>query len=44
MTSEVTSFVFGSGLGLGKRYLSKVRVGVWLGKKSGFLTIPDFGL
>ena len=24
--------------------LSKVRLGVWLGKKSEYLTIPDFGL
>ena len=47
VTSEVTfgtSFLFGSGSGLGLRYLSKVRLGVWLGKKSAFLTIPDFGL
>ena len=34
-----TSFVFSSGSGLvGKRYFSevRVRVGIWLGKKSGF--------
>ena len=33
-----TFFVFSSGSGLGKRYFSevRVRVGIWLGKKSGF--------
>ena len=39
-----TSFVFSSGSGLGKRYISEVRVRVriWLGKKSGF-NDPRFG-
>ena len=39
-----TSFVFSSGSGLGKRYFSevRVRVGIWLGKKSG-LNDPRFG-
>ena len=39
-----TSYVFSSGSGLGKRYFSevRVRVGIWLGKKSGF-NDPTFG-
>ena len=39
-----TSFVFSSGSGLGKRYFSeiRVRIGICLGKKSGF-NDPRFG-